>query len=116
MATRTEREIKVCPGPTSEPVTIGYLERWEDDPGTFDGWLSTPDMPTDELVVNGAPEAWARYLVLRRYLGDRLKEIDATAGFLTKGRKEAVLHAMDLLAAVAEEMEMSLLVHTGGDE
>lgn len=111
----TRTDINVAPGPIDPVETIGYLEEWADDPGTFDGYLEHPDLPADRLVVNGASETWARYLVLRAYMEARLKEIDATDGQTGGAQGHAIVGASRLLAAVAEEMEMVLLQHVRQD-
>lgn len=108
-------EIAAADGPLGESVEIGYLTAWEDDPDTFDGWLSASDRPTDELIVNGASEAWARYRVLREFLLNRIRDIDTTDGSLTDRRADIVLRESRLLAAVAEDIEATLLAHARTD-
>jgi len=111
----TRMDVLVAPGPIDPPVVIGYLTERDGEPGKFDGWLERPDRLDDDKVVSGATEAWARYKVLRAFMEDRLKEIDGTAGSLTKGRDRVVLDATTLLAGVAEDMEVTLFQHARRD-
>lgn len=96
---------------------IGRLERWTNDPETFDGWLEeTPGGVTDELVVNGATEWWARYLVLARYMETLMAEIKATDGRKQGGDFITVNGASNRLSATAEEMEVALAAHLAKDD
>ncbi|MCP9209583.1 hypothetical protein [Streptomyces cucumeris] len=94
---------------------IGYVTPWPTDPATFDGWIEESEKPTDELVVNGASEAWARYRVLAEYCTRRLSDINTTEGRGDATSASIVDRASTLLAAAAEEIEVTLFSHIHED-
>lgn len=99
------------------PYEIGRLEPWSDDPETFDGWLEeTSGGVVDELVINGAPEWWARYRVLARYMETLMTEVNATDGRKEGTDRITVNGAVDRLCATAEEMEVALIAHLTKDD
>lgn len=91
---------------------IGHTEPWGDDPTVFDGWLAESSSPVDELVVNGASEAWARYRVLARYLETLIAEINATNGQRQPVDLITLDEASMRLASTAEAMEDALREHS----
>lgn len=90
---------------------IGRLEPWKDDPKVFDGWLEESGGVVDDLVVNGASEHWARYLVLARYMGVLLAEIDSTESKTEGAGRLTMESAAERLTATAQGMEAALTAH-----
>jgi hypothetical protein len=107
-----------------EPITIdvggtdyeiGHIERWANDPDTFDGWLSETKGITDELVVNGADRWWATYRVLARYMETLIAEINATQGKKGGAARLNIEKASERLKGTAEEMEAILAAYLVDD-
>ncbi|MFE0472664.1 hypothetical protein ACFW2V_13715 [Streptomyces sp. NPDC058947] len=106
------KEIPVKIGVGFADYEIGYLKPWPDDPTTFDAWLSeTKGGVIDELVVNGADQWWARYLLLARYMEVLMAEIGDTEGKKRPTDRLTVTAASERLKGAAEEMEVILAAH-----
>lgn len=92
----------------SDIRTVGYVTPWPTDATTFDGWLMRDDEPTDEMVVNGASEMWARYRVLRAYMQKTLDLIDETGGDPNSLFPVIASNGTDNLAATADAINLAL--------
>ena len=89
---------------------IGYIKAWEDDPDTFDGWLSEAfSGPMDDLVANGTSERWARYRIVAGYMEALIKKINSTGGNIASGAPRLdAMQALEHLAPTAGQMERLL--------